>query len=103
MPRANKNSIFLDTKNLLTADSAKPGFESIIGITNFVLGFVASIAILMIIYGGYLFMMPSGDENTQEKGKTILIQAIIGLIIVILSYTLVSSIFGATDVSLISK
>jgi len=103
MPRANSNSVFLDTKNLLTADSAKPGFESIIGITNFILGFVASIAILMIIYGGYLFMMPSGDENTQEKGKTILIQAIIGLIIVILSYTLVSSIFGATDVSLISK
>jgi hypothetical protein len=96
IPRYN-NTVFYNQEKILTADSANIGLTSIIGITNWVLGFVASITVLMIIYGGYLYIVSGGDENLEKKGKDILIEAIIGLIIIITAYTLVSSIFGAAN------
>jgi hypothetical protein len=81
-----------------TTDNVLGGLEGIIGITNFILGFVAMITVIMIIYGGYLFVISSGDDSLEEKAKKIMSQSIIGLVIVIIAYTLVAAVFGAANI-----
>jgi hypothetical protein len=53
------------------------------------LGIVGSIALLMFIYGGFLWMTSHGNEQQITKGKNVLVWAIIGLAVIFLSYTLV--------------
>lgn len=53
------------------------------------LGFFASIAILVIMIGGYMHLTSFGGEQTEKAKKTIL-YAVIGLILIILSYAIVS-------------
>lgn len=53
------------------------------------LGIVGSIALLMFIYGGFLWLTSAGNEQKISKGKNVLIWASIGLAIIFLSYSLV--------------
>lgn len=63
--------------------------NAILSVINYFLTFLAIVAIGFIIYGGYLMVMAGGDEENVEKGKKILIWAIVGIILVLMSYTIV--------------
>jgi hypothetical protein len=54
-----------------------------------VLGIVGSLALLMFVYGGFLWMTSGGNEQKITKGKNVLVWATIGLAIIFLSYSLV--------------
>ena len=70
--------------------------STIIGkVIKAVLGIVGSIALLMFIYGGFLWLTSGGGKERIKKGKDILIWAIIGLVIIFLSYTLVEFVITA--------
>jgi hypothetical protein len=56
------------------------------------LGIVGSLALLMFIYGGLVWMTSAGNNEKVEKGKNILIWATVGLIVIFTSYTLVDFI-----------
>ncbi len=63
---------------------------SLIGrVISAVLGIVGSIALLMFIYGGFLWLTSAGSTERITKGKNVLVWATIGLAIIFLSYTLV--------------
>ncbi|MCD5382965.1 hypothetical protein LR002_02480 [Candidatus Gracilibacteria bacterium] len=62
------------------------------GLLNYILGFLASIAVAMIIYGGAK-MIFSGEEEAQE-GKAIIKNVIIGSIIISVAYVLVTTLVG---------
>jgi len=47
------------------------------------------LAVVMIIYAGLTMMMSAGDSSKYEKAKKTLIYAVVGLIVVILSYLIV--------------
>lgn len=51
---------------------------------------IALIAVIMIIYGGFLYVTAGTNEDNTKKAKSILIYAIIGLAIAILSYAIVN-------------
>lgn len=61
----------------------------IIHISEIILQIVGVLTFAMFVYGGFLFLMSSGNTETVKKAKKIIIAAIIGLIIVFTSYTLV--------------
>ncbi len=64
---------------------------SLIGrVINAVLGIVGSLALVMFIYGGFTWMLSGGNSSAIEKGKNILIWASLGLVIIFISYALVS-------------
>ncbi len=67
----------------------------ILTIVNFFLGFLGLIAVLMVIYGGVLIVTSSGDPGKADKGKKILTYAAMGIIIILLSFAIVSTILGA--------
>ncbi len=68
--------------------------EFIVNVTNFVLGFLGLAAVIVIIYGGILYVTAAGEEERAGKGKKSITYAIIGLIIVLMSYALVNTIIG---------
>lgn len=52
------------------------------------LGLIGGVALIFIIYGGYLIMTSQGDPIKLEKGKSYVVSAIIGLILAISGFGL---------------
>lgn len=61
---------------------------------GFVLSFIGVLFLILTIYGGINWMTAGGNEQKVEKAKTIIINAIIGLLIVLSAYTITSFIGG---------
>lgn len=64
-------------------------------IVNFFLGFLGLLAVIMIIYGGFLYVTSAGNEEDVKKAKKILMYAVVGIIVIILSFVIVRTILGA--------
>ncbi|MFA4941442.1 MAG: IPT/TIG domain-containing protein, partial [Patescibacteria group bacterium] len=75
-------------------------------VIRIVLGFLGVIAVGLIIYAGWLYMTAGGEEEKIEKAKKILINAIIGLIIILSSFAIATFVLNrmlaATNPSAIS-
>ena len=51
-----------------------------------------AIAVVFVIIGGYQYLTSAGNEESAEKGKKTLINAIIGIVVIILAYAIISVI-----------
>jgi hypothetical protein len=78
------------------AGYAAPKSPSIIigTIINDVLIFLGVIFLILTIYGGFLWMTAGGNEETLKKAKKWIINAVIGLIIVLAAYSITSFVVG---------
>lgn len=61
----------------------------VVELSNVILQVVSVLTFVMFIYGGVLFLISAGNVNSVKKAKKIIIAAIIGLLIVFVSYTAV--------------
>jgi hypothetical protein len=59
-------------------------------VINWLLGIAFGVAILFLIIGGFWYVVSAGNEETAEKGKSTAVNAIIGIVIIILSYVIVN-------------
>ncbi len=59
---------------------------------NLMLMFAAAIAVVFVIIGGYYYITSGGNEEQSEKGKKTLINAVIGIIVIVLSYAIINVI-----------
>jgi hypothetical protein len=82
-----------ETKTLLNkfepagyANIAQPG-EVVFNVVAIVLGFLGIACVIMMMYGGFLWITAGGEEDKAKKGTTILFQAVVGAIIVMAAYT----------------
>ncbi len=66
--------------------------QYILNVLNFTLTFLGLIAVAMVIYAGYLYVVSVGDDSNMEKSKKIIIFAVIGILVVLASYALVNTI-----------
>jgi len=69
-----------------------------LNIANWLLGFVAALAVLMIVIAGVMYITAAGDEERSKTAQKILTWAIVGLVVAILALVIVkvvSLIFGA--------
>ncbi len=61
--------------------------QAIIGqVINVALGFLAFVAVILILYGGFLWMTAAGNEDRVEQAKKLLTAAIIGLVIILAAW-----------------
>lgn len=85
----------------LTEVGSDGGFGSgdlttiVAGIINVVLGLLGLVFVVLIIYAGFLWMTAGGSADTVKKGKAIMINAIIGLIITVAAYAISSYVISA--------
>lgn len=53
------------------------------------LGFVAGVALLALIYGGYAVLTSKGDPQRVNNGKSYIFSAIVGLLLAIFGYVFI--------------
>ena len=54
-----------------------------------ILGIIGSVALIMFIYGGILWMTGGGSSQQVQKGKDTLIWAAAGLVVIFSAYAIV--------------
>lgn len=64
--------------------------EGIMAIINVLLGFLGIIAIIIILYGGFVWMTAGGNEEKVSQAKKIITAGIIGLVIIFVSFAIAS-------------
>lgn len=68
--------------------------ETIGNIIKIFLGLLGILAVLLVCYGGYLWMTASGDSAQIEKAKKIIIAAVIGLVIIFSAFAIASFVIN---------
>ena len=69
--------------------------EIVGAIISIFLSFLGIIFLILIIYGGFIWMTSGGNEAKVLKAKKILTQAVIGLIIILASYAITNFVLHA--------
>jgi hypothetical protein len=64
-------------------------------ILNFALGFLGFLAVVYIIYGGFLYVTAGGEEEPTGKAKKIIMYSIVGIVIILASFAIVNTILKA--------
>jgi len=77
----------------LPNDTSVSGF--ILKIINIALAVTGLVAVLFLIIGGFRYITSAGNEETAEQAKKIIINAIIGIVVIILSFVIVRVISNA--------
>ena len=65
-------------------------WKEAVGVTNFLLGFVGAAAMILAIWAGFRWMTAGDDEEAVASSRKILINALIGIAVVVSSYTIVN-------------
>ncbi|MFA5644494.1 MAG: hypothetical protein WC928_03145 [Patescibacteria group bacterium] len=81
----------LEQKIFSGDDSLEIGIATVI---NVILSFVGVVFMVLIIYGGILWMTAGGNDQQIEKAKKIFLESIIGLVVVLLAYAISIFIFS---------
>ena len=61
-------------------------------VTNWIFFLMMAGAVLVIVYGGFLYITAAGDPSKAEKGKTALTLAIIGIVIALIARLVPSAV-----------
>lgn len=80
-----------DVCNLTTVETMA------LNVVKIILGISGSLALLMFVYGGLLFIIAGGKEDYYGKAKNALVYATIGLVIVLCAGVIVKEIFKALN------
>ena len=64
----------------------------VLRIVDFFLLFLGLIAVIMIIYGGITYVTAGGNDEKVGKAKKIIMYAIVGIVIVLISFALVNTV-----------
>ncbi|PJC37318.1 hypothetical protein CO046_01100 [Candidatus Peregrinibacteria bacterium CG_4_9_14_0_2_um_filter_53_11] len=75
-----------------TLTKATTAREFIINTVNFALSFLGIIAVVVVIYGGFLYVTAAGNDDQTGKGKKAILYAGVGILIIIASYAFVNTI-----------
>lgn len=59
-------------------------------IINIFLSVIGVIMVVLMVYGGYLWMTARGDEDRVKQAKSTLQNAVIGIVIILLAYSISS-------------
>ncbi|MBU4579735.1 pilin [Patescibacteria group bacterium] len=62
------------------------------GVVNWFLSITAGVTIFFLIIGGIYYLTAFGDEKRMQEGKKIITYAIYGLVLILISYSVVTTL-----------
>jgi len=71
--------------------------QVVINIGTFIQGIVGSICLLFFVYGGFVWLTSGGAQEKVKKGREIITNSIIGMLIVLLAYFIVMTIINVVS------
>lgn len=95
-------------RDYVTQNSGLPGQNAanndprlvVANIIRFILGFLGILAVIIVVYAGFKWMLSGGSEDKIGEAKKMLIAGVIGLIIILAAYIVVNfvinQLIGAT-------
>lgn len=66
-------------------------------IVNYFLTFLGIVAVMMIIFGGVTYVTAAGKQESIDNAKKIILYALLGIVIILLSFAIVNTILGAAS------
>jgi hypothetical protein len=105
MPVVAQNSVLKEAATLLNnvgeaAYGVKeaPKLPAVVGkIINIFLSILGILFVVLLVYGGYLWMTSYGDEKKVTKAKSLITDATIGLIIILIAYAVASFVVTSLE------
>ena len=99
-PKAPKSPATTTTVGCTVTDPLNPlctnDIQAVVArLIKFMLAFAGSVALLMFVWGGFQYLWSAGDSGKIKKGKEILMNAGLGLLIMITAYTLITALITA--------
>lgn len=67
----------------------------VLTVINYFLGFLGLVAVIMVVYGGVTYVISAGNDEQIGNAKKIIMYALIGIVIILLSFVIVRAILGA--------
>lgn len=87
----------LDSITMLFPGGGITGAQTLTGpgglIANIIvlmLSLAGIVAVLYVIIGGFWYITAAGNEEQAEKGKNTLLNAVIGIVVIVLSYVIIN-------------
>lgn len=71
-----------------------------INIVRYIMTFLGIIAVVIILLGGFKWMTAAGNEDKVGEAKKLIIAGIIGLIIILAAFAIVTFVVGMTNSAL---
>ena len=65
-------------------------------IYQFAVYLATGLAIIMIIWGAYMYLTAYGNEEKAEKGKKTIVWAIVGIVVTLLAFAIVTWVWQIT-------
>jgi Trk-type K+ transport system membrane component len=67
---------------------------TIVGVVQTIMGFLGLLAVIVVIWGGVKWMTSGGEQAKVDEARKLIINGVIGLVIVILAFTIVTFVLG---------
>ena len=67
----------------------------VLTIVDYFLGFLGLLAVIMVVYGGVTYVSSAGNDEAVGKAKKIIMYALIGIVIILLSFVVVKAVLGS--------
>ena len=87
---------YAENLDLQTTTETDPK-QMAVDIVKYLMTFLGIIAVCVILYGGFIWMTASGNEDRVAQAKKIIIAGAIGLVIVLCAYAIVNFVVGITN------
>lgn len=71
--------------------------NSVIIIINIILGLLAVIALILLIYSGFSFMFSGGNSEKTKKAKDVIVTTIIGLVLILSAFAISNYAFSVLN------
>jgi hypothetical protein len=68
--------------------------ELVGSLINALLGVLGIIFVVLVVYAGFLWMTAQGDTKKVDQAKTMLTQAVVGLVIIVAAYAISSFVIS---------
>ncbi|MAG12080.1 MAG: hypothetical protein CMI52_04750 [Parcubacteria group bacterium] len=99
VPQADAQVLFKMPDCTKTGDcQLNDAVNTLIAVAEFIFGISGSLALLMFMYGGFTWVTSGGSEQRITKGRDIVRNAVVGLIIVFMSAAIVQFALVSLDV-----
>jgi hypothetical protein len=68
--------------------------DSIAGITNLMITIIGIVSVIMLIIGGFRYVLSGGDQKGTTAAKDTILYAIIGVVVALLSYSIMNFVIN---------
>lgn len=66
-------------------------------VLSFLLAVAFIVAVIFLVVGGFRYIVSQGNEDSLEKAKGTITNAIIGIVVIVLAYIILQLIFGVVQ------